>query len=335
MANKNYKRSLRRYVQYYLYSSKVRVRSLDNSKIRIFILCFIISFFIWLFQYFNAEHTTTLDFPIAVKTKTVPNQLIHTEKPPETIQVNVTGPGWSLLKYLFLPAPPLVFDLEHPLRETNLRTKELLPQFSTVYNDITVNEIMEDTVHFRYDTLTQKEVLIVVDSARIQLSPNHRIVSKLNYRPHSFTLTAPSTHMNIYPDTHFVRIAERGIQEDFEDDFEIDYLRNRTLSTINRDRVYVSFEVQPFNVYIRHLKLKLKYFPKAVRLDSSQLPAEIRYLVPRNITNRNRVDTVIVILNYRRRDRVKKQICPTIRGLDTLLEARVKPPCFNLIYLKN
>lgn len=332
MATKNYKRSLRRYLQYYLYSSKVRVRSLDNSKIRVFMLCFIISFFIWLFQYFNAEHTTTLNLPISIDTQAIIDQLIYTEKPPETIQVNVTGTGWSLLKYLFLPSPPLVFNLENPLQETNVRTKELLPQFSTLYNDIIVNGIIEDTVHFRADTLTQKEVLISIDSSQIQLSPNHRIVSKIKYRPRTFSLTAPSTLIDTYPDTHFVKIRERGIQDDFEDDFEIDYLKQRVLSTINRDRVYVSFEVRAFSVYIRHLKLKLKHFPKSVRLDSSQLPAEIRYLVPRTVNNRNRADSVTVILNYRRRNRAKKQICPSIPGLDSLFEARVKPTCFNLIY---
>lgn len=331
MASNNYKRSLRRYFQYYLYSSKVRLRSLDGSEIRVFISCFIIAFFIWLFQYFNAAHTTTLNLPISIQTQANIPQLIFTEKPPKTIRVNVTGPGWSLLKYLFLPSPPLTFNLENPLQETNRKTKELLPQFSTFYNDITVNQIMEDTIHFRYDTLAQKEILILVDSAQIQLSPNHRIISKINYRPRSFTLKAPKSHMNTYRDTHFVKITERGIQEDFEDDFEIDYLDNRNLSTINRDRVYVSFEVQPFNVYIRRLNLKLKYFPKSVSLDSSQLPAEIRYLVPRRSNPINRIDTISITLNYRRRNRFKKQICPNIPGLDTLFEAQVKPPCFNLI----
>ena len=334
MIKKNYTRTLRRYVQFYMYSFKIRIRTLDSSKIRIFILCFFISFFIWLFQYFNAEHTTTLNFPISIKPTFTLAGLIYIEKPPETIKVNVTGTGWSLLKYLFLPSPPLIFNSENPLRQTNFRTKQLLPQFSTLYNDIIINSIIEDTVHFKYDTLSQKRITVFIDSNSIELSKNHRIVSNIYYTPQTFMLKAPSTYIKTYSDTHFIQINQPNLQDDFQNDFEIDYLKNKAFSTIDRDRVYVNFKVESFEVHIRHLILKLKYFPKSVSLDSSNLPDQIEYLFPRGKFKGNTIDSVKVILDYRQRDKTKRQICPLIPGLDTLREAKLKSRCFDLIYHK-
>ncbi len=334
MAKKSYLRIIKVYIKLYFRNLEIKYKAIDSSKMKTFIICFTISFFLWLFNYLNEKHTATFDLPISiVTTNDTSHKLISVEKPPSSIRVNISGHGWSLLKYIFFPGKSLDLHLKKPTEQSSIKVKNLLPQISKLFNDIKVNYVLEDNIVFKYDTLTQKKVEIRIDSAHIALSKNYRIVSTINYYPKSFILKSPSGFINDYPDTLFITISEKGIQKSFNKNFKIDYPFTNKFNTINYKSVGVHFEVQAFDVHASLLIPKIKNFPRSAVLDTQNVMAHVHYLLPRNrnLPSKQYVDTIEVELDFKKMNKIDNTICPDYAFLDSLREAKVFPKCFNII----
>ncbi|MFN4947531.1 MAG: hypothetical protein ACK5FG_12555, partial [Chryseotalea sp.] len=77
------------------------------------VLCLLASTVFWFFNALNKTYTTTLTFPIEWQYNT--DNFIPVEPLPQTVKINVTGIGWSILRHNFgVKSPALVIPLERP-----------------------------------------------------------------------------------------------------------------------------------------------------------------------------------------------------------------------------
>ena len=104
-----------------------------------------------------------------------------------------------------------------------------------------------------------KKVRLLIDSAGIDLDEDYYIVSPVVSGLDSAELSGPRSFIESYPDTAWVRIADRRMDSNFDKEIEIDV--GNELVSLNPEKVRVSFDVEEFVEVSKSMRLTKANFP--------------------------------------------------------------------------
>ena len=214
---------------------------------RVIIVSFITAFTFWIFNALNDEHTTGIKYPLDIQYEKA--NIVALIPPPERVNVNITGQGWSVLqKSLGFNLEPvsLLIDVKNSIFMNYINVKpHLFQEVSKKLKDVKVNYILEDSLACSFDTLADKNIYFGINKAHISLEEHCEIVSEIDIRPDHVKVTGPSSLLRKYDDSIWLDIDEEQIDEAFSEEVSFKYEEQKFV-TFAYDRALVSFDVALF-----------------------------------------------------------------------------------------
>ncbi|OHX67259.1 YbbR-like domain-containing protein [Flammeovirga pacifica] len=280
-------------------------------------ICFLTAFIFWIFHSLNEDHTSTIEIPVKVKIKD--ENVVALKEPPNHVSVNASGNGWTLLsKSLGIGNSKLNINLEDPVEVKYLAGKVLLKELSQVLKGLKVNYILEDTLAFNYDTLTNRKIAVEIDTSSFVYQNGYRRVGPIKVYPDSIIFRGPTTELNQFPDKLILSSEDsEPIAENLNE-----YIPVRVPSKFNNslvfsqyDEVKVSFDVYYFISSTEKTKIYKVNFPDGGKSNDPLFLLEtedvyISYVIREDLINS--VDTIPVIIDYKDIDWNDSTVTPKV-----------------------
>ena len=239
-------------------------------------LCILAATVFWLFSALNKDHVSTLAVPLQVVVND--SLYIAIARNPESIKVQVEGKGWDLLvKQFGWRLDPLTVRIENPVAQTFLLTQSMVRQIREATGNLRILHFTTDTLHFRYDEKTTRQVQISADLSAIRYKKGYDVLDSVTIQPNTISITGPSYLINKITDPLIIRPSENRVSGKFQKNIRPD-LPERSVSSPGE--LKVSFDA----ILVKEISLMIpvRYPPKKIRsrekafIDSIQ----IRLLIP-------------------------------------------------------
>ncbi|GAB4026970.1 hypothetical protein [Spirosoma koreense] len=207
------------------------------------LLCLGAAALFWLLSALNKPgYTLNVEYPI----RFVYNDSLYipTTPLPRTVQVNVSGDGWGLLRHSWLPfrGEPVNYVVKRPLEASVINTASLAASLAEQIKKLHVNYVVADTLDIHFERRLSKTIRLIPDSLHINLAPRYMVSSVINLTPRTIQVEGPTRLVRGLPDTLWVRIPRKRIIDNYDEELPLNQLRHPLLHA-SADRVAVSFEV--------------------------------------------------------------------------------------------
>ena len=197
---------------------------------------------------------------------------------PERITLQVSGGGWNLLrKTLLVNTQPVVIALDEPTEVKAIPGIALTDEVEAVLGDVSLEYIVTDTLRIDIDSVSEKDVTVVLDSAAVDLENNHWITSRVAINPRGVKLHGPASVISRAGDTLMVSLADQDIDENYEATIPLSYI-NAMVEVIPKE-ANVTFKVASFVALSKRVPLTLLNFPKDSSVYLAQKQVDISYWV--------------------------------------------------------
>ncbi|NLR92770.1 YbbR-like domain-containing protein [Flammeovirga agarivorans] len=280
-------------------------------------VCLTTAFIFWIFHSLNEDHTSTIEIPVKVKISE--DNVVALQEPPNHVSVNATGNGWTLLsKSLGMGNSKLNINLEDPVSVKYIAGKFLLKELSQVLKGLKVNYIVEDTLAFDYDTLTNKKLAVKIDTTSFHFQNGYKRVGAVKVVPDSIIFRGPSTELSHFPsDLKLSSEDADPIAENLNEyiPVRIPVDNEKSLIVSQYDEVKVSFDVSYFISTTEKTKLFKVNFPDIEESTDSIFLLQpkdvyISYIIREDLINS--VDTIPVVVDYKDIDWNDSTVTPKV-----------------------
>tara|TARA_R110000823_G_scaffold314119_1_gene442600 strand:- start:54522 stop:55499 length:978 start_codon:yes stop_codon:yes gene_type:complete len=219
--------------------------STKDEKLKVVVLCIIISTTFWFFSALNkSDYVTQINYPIEV----VYNDSLYValSEIPDKLPLEVTGGGWDLMTRSFgFNMEPLIIELENPIRDNYRLSSNLRQDIVPRLDPVTINYLLEDSLIFNIDERVSIDVELVLDSADIKLSPNQRITSEITLQPNMVRISGPKSLLDTIQRPIRISIGDTEFNKSVDQKFSIRDFGSSLIST-DITEVSVKFEVTEF-----------------------------------------------------------------------------------------
>lgn len=248
---------------------------------KVVIVAFAVSAVFWLFNSLNKDYTTSLRYPVRFVYNR--DSLVSVKTLPSSIDLDVTGGGWNLLrKEPLLNPKPLEIPLENPVGKGYLSWLEMLPSIREHMGDISVNQVFQDTLRIQIEPILKKRLRIWVDSASIKLANDFRLVSSIFLPDDSITLIGPKSFIDTLQSTFELQFLEENIDENFDDEVPVRLPRPKLIHS-EPARTKVRFEVDHFDELQIKIPVEAINFPANSRFVLADPIVTIYFTVQRSL----------------------------------------------------
>ena len=219
--------------------------STKDEKLKVVVLCIIISTTFWFFSALNkSDYVTQINYPIEV----VYNDSLYValSEIPDKLPLEVTGGGWDLMTRSFgFNMEPLIIELENPIRDNYRLSSNLRQDIVPRLDPVTINYLLEDSLIFNIDERVSIDVELVLDSADIKLSPNQRITSEITLQPNMVRISGPKSLFDTIQRPIRISIGDTEFNKSVDQKFSIRDFGSSLIST-DITEVSIKFEVTEF-----------------------------------------------------------------------------------------
>ena len=231
-------------------------------------MAFAVATTFWFFNSLNKDYSTSLEYPV----RFVYNQdsLISVRVLPSSIDLDVSGGGWNLLRTeaLFNPKP-LEIALENPVGIPYLSWLQMLPSIREQLSDLSINQVLQDTLRIQIEPILSNKIRLWVDTTKIKLEDNFRLISAVSLQMDSITLIGPKSFIDTLDSTFELQILEGGIDDNFDESVIVVVPKPQLIHSIP-PAVRAGFEVDRFDELQIEVPIEIINFPT----DSSYYLAE-------------------------------------------------------------
>jgi hypothetical protein len=244
------------------------------------VLCLLASTVFWFFNALNKTYTTTLTFPLEWQYNT--DNFIPVEPLPQTVKINVTGIGWSILRHNFgVKSPALVIPLERPNEVKKIVGSTLPAWLTPQLNDLQIKYVVNDTLFVSIEPIQGKFVKLIIDPKQLNFRSGYGISSTASIVPDCVFVQGPASWIASIKNKYVVTTNNKKIDENVESVWPIQWPHESVTS--EPARVQVSFQVQKLVLVKDSVKLSLVNVPKGKKpaLPSSYIHFE--FLMPESL----------------------------------------------------
>ena len=234
------------------------------SQPKILLYCFVVGFFIWLFNALNNRSDATILYPIDFKYEDN-DELFVVDAPPKEIDISINGTGWNLLRNLLkLNIKSAEYNINKPTQTKFLISNSLIPNISESLEGVSLNYVVTDSIFFNIEMKSNKNLSVKVDSSKILFKNNFERVSNIYLSHNQIKVEGPQSYIKSLDDNYTIVLENQNIDSDFSDEIKIEGLNDYL--TIHPDRINVSFEVAEF--VKEEVSLKANYLKDNFSLDT-------------------------------------------------------------------
>ena len=223
-------------------------------------LCIFAATIFWFFNALNKNYTTNINLPLVFDydhEKYIPIRPL-----PEAVRFNVTGVGWNLFRRSAgLRVVPLIVPLPQPSEVRKIVGSTLPTLITNQPEGFAINFVLTDTLHVAIEPKATKRISLKLDSPSIIFKRGYGLSSNVKIIPDSISIEGPVKLIKSLPETIFLKLPDRNIDENFSEEVEVKFLNDEL---IKRDppTVAVSFQVDNFIEVEDSVRLKVVNPPK-------------------------------------------------------------------------
>ena len=237
------------------------------SQPKILLYCFVVGFFIWLFNELNNRSNATMLYPIDFKYENK-EEFIVVSSPPKFIEISINGTGWNLLRNLLkMNIRSAEYNINKPSQTKFVLSSSLIPNISESLENVDLNYVVTDSIFFSIEQKKSKELTIKVDTLKFSFKENYERISDVNISHEEITVEGPESIISSMPDEYNINIDKVDLSADYDKDIKIDGLNK--LLDVTPEKINLNFKVAEF--VIQEIQLNAYYDEDNVSLDTSVL----------------------------------------------------------------
>ncbi|QZT37781.1 hypothetical protein K5X82_02520 [Halosquirtibacter xylanolyticus] len=175
-----------------------------EKDLRIFMICFIISFSFWLLNALSKTYSTNVTYP--VQYKDLPKDRVIISELPAKIQLRVNGFGFALLRLkMQLNPTPIIFNVSKFTNKNIVASSDttfaissiqLKKQLSNIISsEVNIEDIEPGSIYIKFENIIQKKVEV---NPKITISPKQQylLVDGIKTEPKWVTISGPQSIIN-------------------------------------------------------------------------------------------------------------------------------------------
>jgi len=311
-----------------------RISKRKLSNLKVVVLCVAAATTFWVLNALNKDnYSTIVDYP--VQWEYDQKNYIPVKPLPNSIQIQISGNGWDLLrKYFNISGTAYPILLQSPAEKNYLLTTDLKRGLGEFITPTQLENVLGDTIHYQIDRIVTKTLRPVLDSLSYSFDKNIALEGKVNFIPDQLEITGPSSVLEAFEGKYPVALNATKIKANFSGKvlLEIEE-RLAKLVQLKQKEIQVSFSVLSFLEGNKRLKIKKVNFPSNVKLTNEELIPVLNYLIEEANLPQLKDLEFEAILDYRKRNRADStlqiEISPNPKFLK---EVRISPPQIKLRY---
>lgn len=266
--------------------------STKDEKLKVVILCIIISTTFWFFSALNkSDYVTRINYPI----KVVYNDSLYValSELPDQLPLEVTGGGWDLMTRSFgFSMEPLVIELENPIKDNYRLTSNLRQDIASRLDPVTINYIIKDSLIFNIDERASIDVELIFDSAQLKLAPIRRITSEVLLEPNYVRINGPKSLLDTIKKPIKISAGDTEFSKSVDQKFSIKKFGSDLITT-DIEEASVKFEITEF----MRKEVELPIYPINFKdKDKSFEPDRIRVSYETTVNEIRNVDSLNLVL---------------------------------------
>ena len=214
------------------------------SQPKILLYCFVVGFFIWLFNELNNRSDATILYPINFKYEDS-DELFVVDAPPKFIDISINGTGWNLLRNLLkLNIKSAEYNINKPTQTKFILSSSLFPNISQSLEGVNLNYVVTDSILFNIEIKSNRNLKILVDTSDISFRDNFERVGDILTSHNEIKVEGPQSIIKSLDDEYIIKIEDQNIDSDYDEEVRIEDL-NKFL-TPNPEKINLSFKVAEF-----------------------------------------------------------------------------------------
>jgi len=254
---------------------------------------------------------------------------------PKSIQIQISGNGWDLLrKYFNFTAPPFPILLAKPADKNYILAADIQRAFSEFIAPTYLENILEDSIIFHIDPIIKSSLTPYLDTTAYSLDKHVELDGQVRFTPDKVEIRGPSSLVEAYQGKFPISLHETGIKSNFSAKVTLE-LEDKVveLVQINPSTIQVEFKLLTFLEGNKRLKIKKLNFPKNVSLSNEDLIPVITYLVEESKAKGLAEMEFEAVLDYKKRNRTDSTLKITLNPAPSYLkDIRIDPTQVKLRY---
>jgi hypothetical protein len=291
----------------------------QKDSIKIIFLCLSGATIFWFFNSLNKEYTTRINYPVSFELNE--DSVVVMRELPDRIRLDVTSGGWNILrKSLGVDNEPVSIPLNKPTETRYLTGSYLLPTISDQISELLINYVVTDTLYFQIEKKTSKRVALRLDSLRINLERNHRVVSSCVLEPDSLDVYGPKSMIDTLSSIVYVPVKEREIDRNYSRKVTVPLNNNDFLYTSPRE-IEVRFDVEEMLYLIQRVNVQPVNFPDSLVKSKERWRVELGFWVKESMVNQSVDSLFFVELDYFNLNVRDSTIIPRVRSFPEFIDS--------------
>lgn len=298
------------------------------------VLCIAAATTFWVLNALNKDnYSTIVDYP--VQWEYDQKNYIPVKPLPKSIQIQISGNGWDLLrKYFNISGTAYPILLQSPAEKKYLLSADLKRSLGEFITPTQLENVLGDTIHYQIDRIVTKTLRPVLDSLGYSLDKNIALAGEINFIPNQLEITGPSSVLEAFEGKYPVALNASKINSDFKGKVPLTVDDNLAqLVQLKQKEIQVSFSVLSYLEGNKRLKIKKVNFPSNVTLPNEELIPVLSYLIEESDLPQLKDLVFEAVLDYRKRNRTDStlqiEVSPNPRFLK---EVKISPPQIKLKY---
>ncbi|MEY3649071.1 MAG: hypothetical protein RLZ13_1956 [Bacteroidota bacterium] len=311
-----------------------RISKRKLSNLKVVVLCVAAATTFWVLNALNKDnYSTIVDYP--VQWEYDQKNYIPVKPLPKSIQIQITGNGWDLLrKYFNISGTAYPILLQSPAEKKYLLSADLKRSLGEFITPTQLENVLGDTIHYQIDRIVTKTLRPVLDSSSYSFDKNIALKGKVNFIPDQLEITGPSSVLEAFEGNYPVILNASKINSDFTGKVPLTVEESLAqLVQLKQKEIQVSFSVLSYLEGNKRLKIKKVNFPSNVKLPNEELIPVLNYLIEESDLPQLKDLQFEAVLDYRKRNRTDStlqiEVSPNPRFLK---EVRISPPQIKLKY---
>ncbi|GJM59692.1 hypothetical protein [Persicobacter diffluens] len=244
--------------------------STEPGQLKIMAICFCSAFVLWILTALQKEdHQMTVKVPLEYDYDQ--SRLSVMDPLPEYVNVDVSGPGWGLVK-LYLPylRNRIAIDLPDDASRKYATSREISSDVREALSGLRVGFISPDTIKFDIDRKIRKKVKVGLNPVSVNLAEGFRVFSEVEAFPDSIVIEGPEKQILAAPDEFLVDLPMETVEGPVNTNIDLTVEETPYLN-IFPSKVRVKFDVDEMVTVNYPVNMEIKHFPSdgsAFLLDS-------------------------------------------------------------------
>lgn len=298
------------------------------------VLCVAAATTFWVLNALNKDnYSTIVDYP--VQWEYDQKNYIPVKPLPQSIQIQISGNGWDLLrKYFNISGTAYPILLQSPAEKKYLLSADLKRSLGEFITPTQLENVLGDTIHYQIDRIVTKTLRPVLDSLSYSFDKNIALEGKVNFIPDQLEITGPSSVLEAFEGNYPVALNASKINSNFSGKVPLTVDEPLApLIQLKQKEIQVSFSVLSYLEGNKRLKIKKINFPSNVKISNEELIPVLSYLIEESDLPQLKDLQFEAVLDYRKRNRTDStlqiEVSPNPRFLK---EVRISPPQIKLKY---